>query len=335
MYSNYLTALEMRMKWLKWAKDKAYEFYKGVDALEALPMYEYILSSGDTFFMNRTFCQSVDFARRTLPDDLEFDPAWMVSKVGWMWLEEPFQCPPLNGPKLKGGELSEVESGLLSKLDSRLRISAIAWYPIDSGIVTEGINGHPGRMIGEGAYEFVCFHDLRLLNDKVEGFGCWSYFSLMPGDKVLDRIRIFERVACDYFGRSNSVTEGAYLPGRELDTLHEARWVYTALYMMSQKLAMTVEHRPERQARKRVEKETTLVPMIRVVTLRRMEEDRKKDPKGNAVDWQWQWKVHHFWRRQWYPSEGVHKPVWIEDYIKGPIDRPLKPDTHTVYVARR
>nr|WP_207205353.1 translation initiation factor IF-2 N-terminal domain-containing protein [Microbacterium protaetiae] len=35
------------------------------------------------------------------------------------------------------------------------------------------------------------------------------------------------------------------------------------------------------------------------------------------------WKVQGHYRRQWYPSEQIHRPKWIEEHEAGPADHPL------------
>jgi hypothetical protein len=40
-------------------------------------------------------------------------------------------------------------------------------------------------------------------------------------------------------------------------------------------------------------------------------------------EWSHRWVVRGHWREQWYPSEGVHRLIWIEAFVKGPEDRPL------------
>lgn len=40
-------------------------------------------------------------------------------------------------------------------------------------------------------------------------------------------------------------------------------------------------------------------------------------------DWSHRWLVSGHWRNQWYPSEGVHRPIWIDAFVKGPSDAPL------------
>jgi hypothetical protein len=74
-------------------------------------------------------------------------------------------------------------------------------------------------------------------------------------------------------------------------------------------------------------------PSLRVVRLRRPEQ---KDSQGSRdVDWSCQWLVEGHWRMQWFPSEGVHKPVYVHSYVKGPEDKPLKAKTETIFSVVR
>jgi hypothetical protein len=45
--------------------------------------------------------------------------------------------------------------------------------------------------------------------------------------------------------------------------------------------------------------------------------------------------VRGHWRNQFYPVENVHRPVFIESYIKGPPDKPIKPLGHKIFKAVR
>lgn len=45
---------------------------------------------------------------------------------------------------------------------------------------------------------------------------------------------------------------------------------------------------------------------------------------AGAREYAHRWMVRGHWRRQWYPSEGRHRPIWISTYIAGPADAPLK-----------
>lgn len=44
---------------------------------------------------------------------------------------------------------------------------------------------------------------------------------------------------------------------------------------------------------------------------------------GEARAYSVRWVVRGHWRRQWYPSQNRHIPIWIMDYIAGPEDAPL------------
>lgn len=51
------------------------------------------------------------------------------------------------------------------------------------------------------------------------------------------------------------------------------------------------------------------------------------------VDWAWQWAVRGHWRDQ--PTKEGTKLIWIHPYIKGPEDKPLKPDAGRVFAVTR
>lgn len=92
----------------------------------------------------------------------------------------------------------------------------------------------------------------------------------------------------------------------------------------------------ERHDRKRMEREGFHRPLgdVQVIELRRREVVGPSDGH-RTVDWSCRWVVNGFWRNQYHPSTGRHELKWIEPYIKGPADRPLKVPTHTVYTVRR
>ncbi len=76
---------------------------------------------------------------------------------------------------------------------------------------------------------------------------------------------------------------------------------------------------------------------IRVVALRKAFSrvsgaDRQS---GDPIDWSCRWLVNGHWRKQWYPSLGIHQPLYILPYWKGPEDAPIKaPDQLVMSVHR-
>jgi hypothetical protein len=348
MDSSYIKALETRAHWLRWAKEReengwdidSNPFFFAEGSLTDIPenvrrMYKHSLECGDTFFMNKKFCSLVDHARMTIPDDVVFDTAWVQSIAGWVWLDEPFLIPPIfpttNLPESIPQELAGVVES---------RISAISWFR--TGKVKELYDGrryaelvdHPEL---SDAVTFMCFLDYGWGKNPDMGYGAWSFFTIKHGDKLSERVQNFENRAIPaQYGRLDEFN--AYQQNEETNKLHEMRWIYAAVYLMSQRLAMNVHHDTDRNTRRRAEREKTPVtPFLRVVTLRRLEEDRKKaiEAGEHHIDWQWSWVVSGHWRNQWFPATQEHKPVFVEAYIKGPHDKPLKPEGLKIFVARR
>jgi hypothetical protein len=81
---------------------------------------------------------------------------------------------------------------------------------------------------------------------------------------------------------------------------------------------------------RRAQRAGTSIKPIVTVDIRKVR--RKRSEIGEEGDevvevpWSHRWMVgwpHGFWRRQWYPSLGTHKPKWIAPYVKGPADKDL------------
>jgi hypothetical protein len=89
-----------------------------------------------------------------------------------------------------------------------------------------------------------------------------------------------------------------------------------------------------RHVRRQFKKETSHEPIVRVIHLRRIE---NKEPSGlgEATEYSCQWPVRPHWRNQYYPSTDEHKPVFIDAYIKGPKDKPLKLPKNFVFKVDR
>jgi hypothetical protein len=318
MKSEYINAIEVRSRWLKWARIEGGPAWNHITRianrdgqkaassyLEALPAYQHALETGDTFFMNKNFCSLVENARSTIPDDIEFEMSWVHSPQGWMWIEVPFEVPnpELQNPGLEDPVIRAKLEGLV------IRVSALGWFKVS-----------------ETKMYFLCYQDFESYMPGKTGFGCWSHFTLSQGDKLIDRIHDFE---------SKSFGMGAYLKGRESDMKHEMRWVYAAQYLMAQRLSHHTSVPVDRPTRRRHERANEKIsPDVRVISLRRLEEDRPKSDELHPVDWQWQWEVSGHWRNQPY-KDGSFKKIFIEAYIKGPENKPLKPAGHKIFIARR
>lgn len=319
MSLEYTNAIEKRAAWLRWAKGTGGKVWGELGFDKAMPGYIDVLESADTFYMNSVFCSLVDHARQDVPGNLAYDATWLQSPSGFLWLETPFEVPQLQ---------EVVERGVPEQLIP-LFVRAIGWRPIPAG--TPLNNRLDGNKIAPAGYtQFLTFQDFDLFKPGTPGFGCWSYFGMRGGERVQDRINEFERLCeVDHHGEYTQDSS------ENRNKLHEIRWIYSALHLMSQRFAMTVEHKPDRAARRRGEREGRKTPpWIRVITLRRMEEARKRDGHKD-VNWRWSWSVRGHWRNQWYPSKGIHAPCFIESYCKGPAHLPLKDGSTKLFAAVR
>ena len=334
MNAAYIHALEKRAQWLKWIEyEQKYQQHLNPED----DLYKINLKYADMFFMNDKFCDLVNHARLSVPDDLRFDLSWPPTKMGFMWLEKPFRCPTWILDEEYKKEIEESLEGLPPEAVAEkmarvleIQIHAIGWvaaertYDLDDGrryAETYSKSMLPPAI--PSAYSFLCFFDLG------DHFEKWAYFTFSEHDTIAEKVKKFEELAEKQGGR--------YHP---LDMkYHEIRWIYTAMHLMSQKLSIQVDHETDRATKRRADREKkTVVPKFKVVTLRRMEVDRKAanlSTEREKIDWQWQWTVRGHWRNQWYPAEKVHKQVFVEAYLKGPDDKPLKEVSQKIFVAKR
>lgn len=223
----------------------------------------------------------------------------------------------------------DEENGPLGSYTSRVR--ALGWKVTQSGDVLVDVDGNRSAA-PTGAVQILFFQDFTDLAEPFrQGFGCWSYFLLRDGDRLGERIATFEEKA----KRESPSNSYAGTPGRGAHPLHEFRWLYAALHLMAQKLATTVRHETDRATRRNAERTKQVAPpFLTVVTLRRLDADRRREaPTENDVDWQWRWSVVGHWRKQ-PTNEGV-RDVYIESYVKGPPDKPMKPGSIKLFAARR
>lgn len=91
--------------------------------------------------------------------------------------------------------------------------------------------------------------------------------------------------------------------------------------LMAQPIAHAEDVQTYRAARRRLERAGHEPAAVRVIRLR-----RAVRPSGAGESdrvFHHSWIVRGHWRQQWYPSRGVHRPVWIAPHVKGPEGAPL------------
>lgn len=315
MLASYIHALEMRARWLRWILESGELKQNTRYAKEILPLYHQILQEGDSMYMDHYFCDMVSHARLTIPDDLKFENAWMQTQSGFLWLEDPIITPKPVGIRLEPFTLS-----------GEGRVRAIGWHYLPQ---LEG-------------YQFATYMSYGDYAKGMTGFGCWSHFAIRDGDTVLEKVHEFEakariaEIISKAQGRIDDVDDltGYYDDSRETEMKHEIRYVYAAMYLMAQRLTHIGQHRVSPMARNMAQRKRLPLPsFLKVVSLRRMQEERPKNVSER--DWQWQWMVRGHWRLQPYSTLGDYKWKYIEAFMKGPEDKPIKPPSHTIFVARK
>lgn len=105
--------------------------------------------------------------------------------------------------------------------------------------------------------------------------------------------------------------------------------VLTAIRLMAtSRAAIHCEQQIQRPARRRAGKACVTRPheAVRLVDLAAGSSPRAEatDTGDGSPTYSVRWIVSGHFRQQWYPSIGAHRPKYIDSYVKGPADAPLK-----------
>jgi hypothetical protein len=127
-------------------------------------------------------------------------------------------------------------------------------------------------------------------------------------------------------------------PGATASWMH---LVLCAFRLMATARAARTEAQPvERAARRRSERAGVAADAARAVNVMDIAAPRRPprpaDEQGTgrvSREYHTRWMVSGHWRNQWYPASEAHRPRWIDSYVKGPEDKPLRV-SQTVRVFR-
>ena len=98
---------------------------------------------------------------------------------------------------------------------------------------------------------------------------------------------------------------------------------------------VTIQNQPAaRPIRRHLPKTYTAEPIIKVIQLRRRSTATNAD-ESVSVDYSCRWLVRGHWRNQFYPGSKSHRPRYIQPYVKGPDDKPLKPTKSSLFAVVR
>ena len=133
---------------------------------------------------------------------------------------------------------------------------------------------------------------------------------------------------------TTTVGDTGPVPSTSHFTTFTTRFTATFFSFLRQKIVSLQDQRAARPARKRFWRITqTEAPLVRVIQLRRREVRGKENGHGEPRDWSHRWIVSGHWRKQWYSSRHRHEPLFIDSYVKGPDDKPLKARRVNLYAV--
>lgn len=134
-------------------------------------------------------------------------------------------------------------------------------------------------------------------------------------------------------------TPNAKLAGFEATveaSLWFSRFFLSATTWLRQRVVTTSRAEGVRQVARGIQRTYGLpsTPKVTVVELRRREVVSRPQSTGEKRNFSHRFVVHGFMRNQWYASSQTHAPKWIDAYVKGDPNLPLR-ESARVYAARR
>jgi hypothetical protein len=123
---------------------------------------------------------------------------------------------------------------------------------------------------------------------------------------------------------------GQEFQGNEVDEKGDptgaADWwtmVQVTLRLMQQKIAAKHFFRPDRAGRREAKRLGHPEEREIIVVRLRRERSETSEPTGKSANYSHRFIVGGHWRNQPYPKEGIHRQIWISDYVKGDDHLPL------------
>ncbi len=238
-------------------------------------------------------------------------PSDLVAPAGFLWLPRPFYTRDIHGKRTSARAVlwhpQAIDYGLAAK-DGPHEVTRHEGTPSQMTVPVK--KDEDGRLHADGLL-VTLLHYTSDTDDYTRDF--YPKGVLMPAL---------------VFPWAYGTTHGpeAIADRRDSVLAYQALW-----RLMGQRLAAKTIERPDRHTRKRLAKMQWPERNITVVRLRRREPPREAG-EPREVEWTHRWTVRRHWRMQPYPSlgPGVTRQILIEEYVKGPEDKPLMPSKHRV-----
>lgn len=256
------------------------------------------LGEGTPYYWSPELCPTLESLAAEVPLDWRLDPSLLPTEMGYLRFARPMPLPIYEGGDYMGPE----------------DLIALTWTRANASFL-----GDP--QLANNLC--ITFHT----NDRRRPLGNPATTCPWPLGATLQQMLDEAQVSTAVKRDRNRTTER-----------WKAKLSYFAAALSFMNSTCTTHHREPvpRSARRRLDREDPQRdPTVSVVRLRRP----AARPDGPAtfaeVDWSCRWVVHHHWRNQWYPADGVYRQIIIADYVKGPPDKPLRPPGRRIFSVDR
>jgi len=285
--------------------------------------------NAEVFSFSGHALEAIKIASQSIPPDVELEGSNIPGNgTGWWWFDPPLPIKTQKGCELLQGVLFGLHV-TVDKEEFR----------------------HMARKVDDEMFA------LDNPQNAWMDFSCWTVdeenqlqpsttFSWKIGAPLSTLISKVGKAYEEYYGVGPREWEGSDIRIGKEPTLHAveeiARFYLAASVWMAQDIIEAVPQRIRKVpvGASRSEKKRVKTQHVKVIALRRKHFQETADPSlplGESTrEWSCQWVVSGHWRNQPFgPGRTARRLVYINPFVKGPEDKPLKPAQKKVYAVMR
>jgi len=295
-----------------------------------------------TYHVSADMVTLVERAAIRLNDDDTYDVSSPPTPAGFAVLDRPLSVGDVWG--------------------NEMLVHAVAWGPMkvisvrdpedsrryrETGVIERDVLDHDGNEVSDATL-FVMYNDVNRRPDfyaaKIleeigerryrESFG---HLSLIGAELLKDGSQVGPRtVDPKRLPLSQLQQDQRWDTEKPRPFTNSFRLMLAMFELMTQRVTTTARRPAAKTTRKRAAREGMASGEVTVVTLRRHSvPDPDRERESREVDWSCRWVVDGHWHRYRVgPGRAGVRRMWVDDYVKGPDDKPLKV-THKIYDLRR
>jgi hypothetical protein len=291
------------------------------------------------YFVKDEMTDLILFASNKLDDTDLFDANLVPSDYGFVYFEKPLELTDVRGRQLLGNVLvwkkgfhKDGKIGIMATLynDADRTPDDIARTLLENKEAPKNKKEIHALDI-MGRYHWI--HSLNFVHGEVVGEKVKS-----PDNDEVEQMRrfTFDDEGKDVLKFDDEAWE-QYKKDKIFPYTNIKRLIHTYFLIMSQTITATTPERGDRAQRRRLEREN-LPSEVMVIQFRKTRYTSTEKGEEVAVNWSHRWIVGGHWRWQPYkdPASGgeIKKRIWINPYVKGPDDKPLKTKERVYVLAR-